>query len=122
MQTAKWVSPFMSIDDPFDLVVFRADAVRFVPVDFRMRYRTIRKFNRGNSLELPPAPLAVQPPEPLSLSDGGAGRNNFHLDDTTDDRELHASTPPSHLTYEQPLVLPQLPQRHHEPFRVMMLP
>src|SRR5258708_18556912 len=108
MQTAKWASPFMSINDPFDLVVFRADPVRFVPVDFRMRYRTTRKFNRCNSLEFPPAPLAVHPPQPLSLSDGGAGRNNFHLDDTTDDPKLHASTPPSHQTYEHPLVLPQL--------------
>src|SRR3989442_11281081 len=96
MQTASWMSLFISIDEPLNFVVLRANAVGFVPVDFRMRYRTIRKFNRCNSLEFPPAPLAVQPPEPLSFSDGGTGRNNFHLDDTTDNPELHASTPPSH--------------------------
>src|SRR5712691_2194211 len=96
MQTANWTSLFISIDEPLNFVVLRANAVGFVPVDFRMRYRTIGKFNRCNSLEFPPAPLAVQPPQPLSLSDGGAGRNNFHLDDTADDPELHASTPPSH--------------------------
>src|ERR1700722_175001 len=91
MQTAKWGSPFMSVNDPFDFVVFRADPVGFVPVDFRMRYRTIRKFNCRNSLELPPAPFAVQPPKPLLLSDGGADRNDFHIGNTANDPEFHAS-------------------------------
>jgi len=58
----------MSTDDPFDLVIFRADSVGFVPMDFRMRYRTIEEFDGCNPLEFSPATLAIQFPQALAFS------------------------------------------------------
>ncbi len=72
----------MSVNDPFDFVVFRADPVGFVPMDFRMGYRTTTKFDGCNPLEFPPAPSAIQPPQALAFSNGGADRNDFHIDNT----------------------------------------
>jgi hypothetical protein len=101
----------MSVNDPFDFVVFRADPVGFVPMDFRMRYRTITKFDGRKPFEFPPASFAIQPPQAFALSNGSASRNNFHIGNASNDPEFHASTLPSRSAYEHPLVLPQLPQR-----------
>jgi hypothetical protein len=43
-----------------------------------------------------PSSFAVQPPQSFALSQGGTARNNLHIDDATDDPELHALEPPSH--------------------------
>ena len=108
MHTANFVSFFISLNDSLDFVIPRADPVGLVPVNLRMRYRTIRKLDCCDALQFSPVSFAVQPPQPFALSDGAAARNNLHIDDTTDDPELHAPAPPSASTHEHPLVLPQL--------------
>lgn len=71
-------------------MVFRADTVGFVPVDFRMRYRTIAKFNGCNSFKFPPVSFAVQLPQALAFSNGGTGGDDFDIDNAADDPEFHA--------------------------------
>jgi hypothetical protein len=85
----------MLVNDPFDFVVFRADPVGFVPMDFRMRYRTIKKFDGCNPFEFPPVAFAILLPQAFAFSNRGANSNNFHIDDTANDLEFHASTQPS---------------------------
>ena len=85
----------MSVNDPFDFVVLRADPVGFVPMDFRMRYRTITKFDGCNPFEFSPVSFAIQLPQAFAFSNGSASRNDFHIDDTPNDPEFHVSTPPS---------------------------
>ena len=83
----------MSFNDALDLVLFRPNPVGFVPVDFRMAYRTIGKLHVGSAFQFPPASLAVGFPQPLALADSSAGRNRLHVRDASDNLEVHAPAP-----------------------------
>src|SRR5438477_12497503 len=93
MQITNWASRFMSVENPLDLVLFRADAMGFVPVDFRMAYRTIQELHVGSAFQFSPACLAVRLPQALALSDRFAGRNQRFVGDGSDDFEVHALAP-----------------------------
>src|SRR5579863_1525875 len=81
------------IENPLDLVFFRPNPVGFIPVDFRMAYRTIRKLHLGCTFQLPPACLAVGLPQPLTFADCFAGSDQLYIGDSSDDFEMHASAP-----------------------------
>src|ERR1700690_934345 len=88
-----WASRFMSVENSLDLVLFLPNPVGFVPVDFRMAYRTIEKFHVGSAFQFSPASLAIRFPQSLALADGFAGRNHLHILDASDDLEVHESAP-----------------------------
>jgi hypothetical protein len=67
--------------------------VRFVPVDFRMAYRTIRELDIGSAFQFSPATLAVSSPQTLSLADSFAGRNQLNTRDATSNFEVHRAAP-----------------------------
>jgi hypothetical protein len=69
------------------LVLFRPNAVGFVPLDFRVAYRTIGKLQVSCAFQLPPASLCL--PEPRALADSIAGRNGLDIRDASDDLEMH---------------------------------
>src|SRR5258708_12334890 len=111
---------FISVEETLDLVFLRSDAMGFVPVDFRMAYRTIVKLHLRCAFQLPPAPLAIRFPQPSALAQGGPGRNRLRVRDCADNFEVHAlapltgrCVPPKSLRsrfddYLHPLVLPHL--------------
>src|ERR1035437_62321 len=86
-------SRFISVENPLDFVFFRPNPVGFVPVDFRMAYRTIEKFHVGSAFQFLPASLAVCLPQAFALADGFAGCDQFHILDASDNLEVHTSTP-----------------------------
>ena len=47
------------VDEALDLDAPAADAVRFVPVDFRSPNRAVRELDRRFAFELPPATFAI---------------------------------------------------------------
>src|ERR1035438_5498757 len=85
-------SRFISVENPLDFVFFRPNPVGFVPVDFRMAYRTIEKFHVGSAFQFLPASLAVCLPQAFALADGFAGCDQFHILDASDNLEVHTST------------------------------
>lgn len=87
-------SRFISGQNALDLIFLRPDAVGLVPVDLRMTYRTIGKFRVSRGFQLLPSGLAVGLLQPLALTNGGAGRNRFHVRDWADNFEGHALETP----------------------------
>ena len=80
----------MSVKNALDLIFLRSDAMGFVPMDFRMTYRTIVKFYGRRAFQLSPTSPPVNLPQPSPLADGGTGRNRLHVRNCADNFEVHA--------------------------------
>jgi hypothetical protein len=79
----------MSFNDALDLVFFRANPMGFVPVDFRLAYRTIGKFHLGDAFK-----YAFQ--SRLRSRNRGAGGDRVDIRDAPDNLEGHSPTPLIH--------------------------
>jgi hypothetical protein len=105
MQTANWESPFMSVNDPFDFVVF--GPIPWASYQWTSACAIVP--SRNSTVAIPLSfrqrPCATQLPQTFAFSNGAAGRNDFHIDDATDDPEFHASAPSRARVGQSPIAM-----------------
>src|ERR1700720_120383 len=74
---------------PFEFDLFLADAMRFVPMEFRSNDRTIVKPNDRGPFHLPPRCSSVIAVQPAESPDASSDRDRFDVADLSQDFELH---------------------------------
>ena len=65
--------------EPFELELFPADAVRFIPMDFCTSDSTILELDLGQTLSLLPVPAPIPPFQMIETTDGAAHRNRLNV-------------------------------------------
>jgi hypothetical protein len=81
-------------DDALDFVVPFADALRFVPMNFRIADHPAFKFNSRLPLQLPPLARPVIPGQPLSAIDAVTSGYQKNLCNWADYLEWHRESRP----------------------------
>lgn len=74
----------------FELGLFFADAMRFIPVKFCFENRTIAETNGCDSLEFTPGATAIFAIQASPISNAAPRLDQFHRANLADDFELHS--------------------------------
>jgi hypothetical protein len=77
------------VDVPLALELFFADAVCFIPVQFREPESAVSQPDSGDAFHLPPPALAIQAAQPWQLPYAAAGGDRLDVGDVTDKLEVH---------------------------------
>jgi NADH dehydrogenase len=101
-------------------VFARPNSVRFIPVQFRSPYTTVRQSYCCNTFQFSPAAWAVVFPEPRELADGFANRDRLYCGDLADYLEVHYSECEDGLSRMQASI-PYLPECNVSVKRIVIL-
>src|SRR5690242_18075013 len=75
------------MDDPLDLEFLAPDPARFIPVNLRLRHRSVVESDRRDSLSLSPASSSMDSPQTIQFSDTSANCDRLDFRNRTDDFE-----------------------------------
>lgn len=72
-----------------EIELFLADAVRFIPMDFREPNPAVPQPNPGAPFHLPPVAFAIQAPKSCEVADSTTDRDRLDVGDVADELEVH---------------------------------
>ena len=82
-------------EEESDLEAFASDAMRFIPVELRVAYPTIRQPDRRRAFQLSPVSPTILFPQEASDAQPPAFRNDLDIRDVAEHLEVHAVFPGS---------------------------